>query len=258
MPLRVNAVRRALFLVLMLGWCGCLPSSHSQLDEEKDPSFLAGKGRINAMDYPGALECFEKAIETNPHSALAHFEAALLYEKYKQDHAAAIYHFDRFLQLRPESGHAEIVRQHILACKQELAKGVSLGPVNQSLLGEFERLTQENKTLREQIQSLMTKGQVQMPSNSSGSAARPQQNTQFASTTPPVVTPAAVSWASNSNSVSRLNPSQLSRMHVVKSGETPSAIARRYGVKPESIMAANPRLDARHLQVGQTLNVPAQ
>jgi LysM repeat protein len=47
------------------------------------------------------------------------------------------------------------------------------------------------------------------------------------------------------------------RTHIVKAGETPILIARKYGVKKEALMAANPRLDARHLQVGQALAIPA-
>src|SRR5437867_11036972 len=156
-------VRGALFLVLGLGLSGCFPSGHSQLDEEKDSHFLAGKSRANALDYEGALDCFEKALETNPHSALAHFEAGLLYEKQKQDHAAAIYHFKRFLQLRPGSGYVEVVKQHILACKQELAKTVSLGPVTQSLQREFEQLAQQNKILQEEVAMWRAKARPQSP-----------------------------------------------------------------------------------------------
>ena len=47
------------------------------------------------------------------------------------------------------------------------------------------------------------------------------------------------------------------RTHTVKAGETPSLIARKYGVKVEALMAANPKLDARRLQVGQALTIPA-
>jgi len=131
------------------------------LDEEKEPHFLAGKSRVNTLDYQGAIECFEKALEANPRSALAHFEAGLLYEKHKMDHAAAIYHFERFLELRPGSGYAEVVRQHILACKQELAKTVSLGPVTQSLQREFEQLTQQNKVLQEEVAMWRAKARTQ-------------------------------------------------------------------------------------------------
>src|SRR5882724_9045157 len=132
MRLHANPVRCVLFLFLALGLCGCLPSGHSTLD------------------YQGAIECFEKALEANPRSAMAHFEAGILYEKHKQDHAAAIYHFERFLELRPGSGYAEVVRTHIMGCKQELAKAVSLGPVAQSLQREFEQLAQQNKILQEE------------------------------------------------------------------------------------------------------------
>src|SRR5882672_769088 len=106
MRLQANPIRCVSFLFLAMGLCGCLPSGHSPLDEEKEPHFLAGKSRVITRDYQGAIECFEKALEANPRSALAHFEAGLLYEKQKQDHAAAIDDFERFLQLRPRSGYA--------------------------------------------------------------------------------------------------------------------------------------------------------
>src|SRR5438309_3911832 len=171
MRFQVNPVRCALFLLLALGLCGCLPSGHSPLDEEKEPHFLAGKSRVNTLDYQGAIECFEKALEANPRSALAHFEAGLQYENHKQDHAAAIYHFERFLELRPGSGYAEVVRQHILACKQELAKTVSLGPVTQSLQREFELLTEENKRLRNEVERWRANAQIQNTNNPPGKVA---------------------------------------------------------------------------------------
>jgi LysM repeat protein len=49
----------------------------------------------------------------------------------------------------------------------------------------------------------------------------------------------------------------MQRTHTVKAGETPTVIARKYGVKVDALMAANPRLEPRHLKVGQTLNIPA-
>jgi len=46
------------------------------------------------------------------------------------------------------------------------------------------------------------------------------------------------------------------KTHTVKSGETPGAIAKKYGVKVDALLTANPRLDPKRLQVGQTLNIP--
>jgi len=246
----------------VLGLCGCF-QSHSAVDEEKESHFLAGKARANELDYQGALDCFEKAIEANPRSAPAHFEAGLLCEKYKQDHAAAIYHFNRFLELRPDSGYAQVVKMHILACKQELARNVLLSPITQSLQKEFEQLSQENKTLREEVEGWRAKARAQagtiastsaVPSNASSSASSPgiRLRASGSSTSSTVV--------SNTFASLRSAPAAPSsgRTHTVKSGETPMAIARKYGVKLDMLLAANPKLDPRRLHVGQSVIVPLQ
>src|SRR5882672_3683534 len=91
-------LRWVIALLLCLSMGGCLPSGRNPLDEQKEPHFLTGKSRVASMDYKGAVEAFEKALEVNPRSASAHFELGLLYEKNEMDYAAAIYHFDRFLR----------------------------------------------------------------------------------------------------------------------------------------------------------------
>src|SRR5437899_2558938 len=90
---------------------GCLPSGRGQLDEEKEPHFLAGKSRVSQMDYKGAIESFEKALEVNPRSAAAHFELGWLFDKNDAAPATAIYHYDHYLALRPNADNAEIVKQ---------------------------------------------------------------------------------------------------------------------------------------------------
>jgi LysM repeat protein len=218
------------------------------MDEEKESHYLAGKSRVSSLDYQGALECFEKALEVNPRSAPAHFEAGLLCERYKQDPAAAIYHFNRFLELKPDAGYAEVVKGHVMACKQELAKSVSLAPVAQSIQKEFELLSQENKALREEVEAWRAKMRSQTVTQSPTIAAT-------AASAPSQSTPAQ--RASNVNSMPRTMAMLASgRTHTVKSGETPGAIAKKYGVRVDALLAANPRLDPRRLQVGQTLNLP--
>jgi LysM repeat protein len=51
-------------------------------------------------------------------------------------------------------------------------------------------------------------------------------------------------------------PAATSRTHTVKARETLAAIARKYGVKVDALMTANPKLDPKHLQVGKTLIIP--
>ena len=112
----------ALWLGIALG--GCLPSDQDQSDEEKEPHFVLGKSRVNAMDYQGAIEAFEESLEANPHSAAAHFELGWLYDEKESDPAAAIYHYQQYLKLCPNAGNAEVIKQHIDSCKQQLAADV--------------------------------------------------------------------------------------------------------------------------------------
>jgi hypothetical protein len=135
MTCSVRLIRCALAFLLLACLDGCLPSSQSQMEEEKEPHFLAGKSCINNMDYKGAIDEFEKALEANPHSASAHFQLGWLYEEKEPDPAAAIYHYEQFLKLRPNSDNAEVIAQHITNCKQDLAKTVLPLPVTPGMQG---------------------------------------------------------------------------------------------------------------------------
>jgi LysM repeat protein len=239
---------------------GCLPSLTSQLEEEREPHFQEGKTRVNALDYKGAIESFEKALDVNPRSGSAHFEMAWLLDQKEPNPAAAIYHYDKYLELRPKAENVATVRARILACKQELTKSVSLGPVTQSLQNDFERLNDANKKLREDLENWRSYAlHLQALTNQLLSAPRPTPVTAAsvpptAATAPPAATPVAFNTGG-----SRPAPTVQAgtRTHTVKPGETPVAIARRYGVRVDALMAANPRVDARRMQVGQALNIPA-
>ena len=145
---------RSLLLVLIFCGCtsGCFLSGQSSIDEQKEPHFLDGKRRQNALDYKGAIECFEKSLQVNPKSGSAHLELACLYDKNESDPAAAIYHFERYLKFQQNAGNADVIRQRILACKQDLARSVFAGLETQSLQNEFEKLRIENQRLREELE----------------------------------------------------------------------------------------------------------
>src|SRR5207247_7273368 len=67
-------------LLICLGLCGCYQGGEGQVDELKNPYFIAGKERAAERDYKGAIDAFEKALESNSRSAQAHFELGVLYE----------------------------------------------------------------------------------------------------------------------------------------------------------------------------------
>src|SRR2546429_3983468 len=96
----------AILVLLCLWWSGCSPSSESGLDEEKEPNYLAGRSRKFAQDYTGAIEAFEQALEANRRSAAAHLELGLIYyQNVTSNWARAIYHFEKYLELRPKANN---------------------------------------------------------------------------------------------------------------------------------------------------------
>ncbi|HWI56659.1 MAG TPA: LysM peptidoglycan-binding domain-containing protein [Bacillota bacterium] len=262
-------------LLLSLSLSGCIPTAQSQSDEEKEPHFLTGKSRVNAMDYKGAIESFEKALEVNPRSAASHFELGWLYDQKELDPAAAIYHYERYLKLRQSRDNDDKVKTRIVACKQELARTVSLGPVTQTLQREFEKLIEQNKGLTEENKRLkedLEKWRAAYYSYANRPAT-PTNQTQTGIPLQPVRTSSPLPVASaaagrpSTSAVPPANASSPSRSaatgssaigsHTVKSGETPAIIARKYGIRVETLLAANPKLDPRRLKSGQTLKIPA-
>ena len=224
--------------------CGCLPPGQRDQDEEKEPHFLTGRNRVNQMDYKGAIESFSKALEVNPRSAKAHFELGWLYEEKDPDPAAAIYHYEQYLKLRPAAENAGTVRQRILGSKQELAKTVLPMPTTPGLQRDLEKLAEQNRQLQEELEKCRARSSL------------------AATHTNPVPAPVPGARLGPLAAAPR-NDSQLpgtranaARSHKVQAGESPSSIARKYGVKLEALMAANPGLNPRRLQVGQTLNLP--
>lgn len=243
-----------LAVICSVMWSGCFPSSRGQLSEEKEPHFLNGRSLVNAMDYQGAIHAFGKALEVNPHSAAAHFELGWLHADKASDPAAAIYHYQRYLELRPGAENAETVGQHIFRLKQELAKAVLPMPTTPGIQREFEQLASENRRLQMELESLRAAyaSRAANVSVSPESVSRPTQGHDTLMALQATASPLP------SNPVRPVSASPLSaRTHKVQSGETPFSIARKYRVNVERLLSANPGLNPRRLQVGQTLNVPA-
>src|SRR5580692_11364158 len=96
---------------LLLAVCGsgCIPGD-SHADEQKDPHFERGRNLASSQDFSGAVSEFEKALETNPRSAAAHFELGWLYDTKLNDYAAAIYHYQKHLELQPSSERAGLIK----------------------------------------------------------------------------------------------------------------------------------------------------
>ena len=254
--------RAMMVLAVCVVLSGCTPTGAGPSEEEKEPHFLAGKSRISTLDYKGAIDCFEKALQVNPQSAAAHFELAWLFDVKEVDPAAAIYHYDHYLKLRPHADNADLAKERIGMCKQALAQSVTLGPVTERVQRQFEQVTEENKRLiedKKRLQEEIDKWSSyaarlqtltnQSPAQPASVRAEPSsQNTQRSVAPPARPLVASVAPAGSST--------PIARTHTVKAGETAIVIARKYGVKLEALLGANPGLDPRRLRVGQAVRIP--
>ena len=235
---------------------GCSSSDQGQLDEEKEPHFVLGKGRVNAMDYQGAIGAFEQSLEANPHSAAAHFELGWLYDEKAPDPAAAVYHYQQYLKLNPVAQNADVVRGRINVCKQELAKDMLPLPSAPAAQQQLENVIEQNRQLQDEVnkwrayyasQLAAAKTNVLSPGNTTAQPTQAQ-------------TAQNVSVPADSTSASRpAVPATMARprTHTVVAGETAAGIARKYGVKLSALEEANPDMNPARIRVGQVLNIPS-
>jgi tetratricopeptide (TPR) repeat protein len=228
--LRLRAIGYCAVLFLLMSCpSGCVQGNNHPAEEE-DPHFQRGRALANGQDFKRAAEEFEKALETNPRSAAAHFELGWLYDTKCNDYAAAIYHYERHLLLRPGSERAALVKERIRGCKEELAKGEFPLPNSRNLQREVDRLNAENLLLKQQLEALR-----KLPASGAAAAQSRVEPVRYAAVTTAAAHP---------------------RVHIVQSHETFTSIAAEYGVKTSAVLAANPQTDPRRLRIGQSLHLP--
>jgi LysM repeat protein len=243
-PVTRKLLRFGLSLAACVLLAGCLPSAQGPLDEQREPHFLTAKARAASLDYSGAIEAYEAALEANPRNGSAHYELGLLCEK-EGDYAAAIYHLQRYLKLRPDAPNAQVIQDRISADKMELSKTAAFAPVTQNLEREFQKLAEEKQTLKaelERTQAELNQWRAQAnsrPNTPPTTTTRPPDPNSGGATRPPSLEPRTTS------------------AHKVQAGETFTSIASRHRISVTQLQAANPGVDSRRLKVGQTLTIPS-
>ncbi len=244
----------ALAATAFLAANGCLPSDSGGLDEEKEPHYVLGKSRVNAMDYAGAVEAFAESLEANPRSAAAHFQLAMLFDQKESDPAAAIYHYQQYLRLSPKADNAEVIRQRIYSCKQQLAADVLPLPSAPAAQKQLEELAEKNHQLQDEVDKWRSYYAAQQAAPKSQPPAAPggSPTPDDVSAAPTLTQPGAAVPVARTPAPKPARP----RAHTVAAGETLAAIARKAGVSLAALQAANPGIAPKKLHVGQVVNLP--
>ena len=145
-----------IFLVLLILSAGCGNNSIEVISEKQEKSFLRGDRYKREGRQREALSSFLKVIEKREDAAESHLEAGTLYLNHIKDPISAIYHFRKYLELKPSSVQAKYVRQLIDTSRKEFARTLAGHPFENDidrldLLELVKQLNLENRRLREEL-----------------------------------------------------------------------------------------------------------
>ena len=221
---------------------GCSPGAANQDSrDERDPYLKRALTRKNMDDVDGAIDLLNKALDRKPTLARAHLELGLLYDTHKQDYVRAIYHYSRYLELRPDAEKKKLIDDLIRQARLSFA--ASLPDQPPGAIEQIAMLKRENAALKGQLAS--------------------QQMADVAASKSPVSPPAAAaSGATPALMPPKPAPAQPAvQTYVVQSRDTLSSIASKLYNDPgkwKVIFDANRNTlsSPQSVRPGQTLIIP--
>jgi tetratricopeptide (TPR) repeat protein len=156
LPIRFPGARGAILLVILavLGQ-GCLPDAFLSADEDRDRNFQRARDAERLGDFAAAAEHYERALDRNPRMPAVHLGYATLSEFQLRRYADAVYHYQRYLRLRPDDPKADDIRHRITNCTERLATSVPLVIRSETIARDLESVRGENHALRVQVSNLV-------------------------------------------------------------------------------------------------------
>jgi tetratricopeptide (TPR) repeat protein len=287
----------ALALAALLFAAGCERGDSPPATIEADePAYRRGKELLRQGRNQEALAEFTKVLEKRglSHAAESHLELGLLYQQHINDPIAAIYHFRKYRELKPNSPQADLVRQRMEAAMREYARTLPGRPLGASPLAPadyadaLQRLQREN----EQLQAALTSARATAGRPAPGAAAgavivratpappdeiypvatfdpTPNPNPNAGRLSTPVRPSGTSSYAQfqqqqqQQQSVRPAPPQADARIHTVRAGDSLYKIARQYygtasNARVDAIFTANRDVlrSTTDLRVGMQLRIP--
>ncbi|MDD5262092.1 MAG: LysM peptidoglycan-binding domain-containing protein [Methylacidiphilales bacterium] len=254
------------------------PQQGLDAEDERNPYFRSAAKYVSEDNFYAAIGQYEKALAENPQVAKAHVQIGQLYGEKLGDPVSAIYHYQKYLSIRPDAADREQIQALIEKAKIDFALTLPNSTAHNS--EEVARINKENVELKQAL----AQAQGQNAVKSDESAAKAQ-----ALTSPPPAKPAKPAAATPQNdngafpSVVSVPPSSNanaakpatttatdttgaaagSKTHVIQKGDNLWKIAKQY--YPDDIPAgiakikqANPQAtsDVKNLKLGTTLVIP--
>jgi tetratricopeptide (TPR) repeat protein/phage tail protein X len=266
---------------------GCTDSERVKTAAEVDePAYREGQSLLKTGRRQEALSAFLKVIDKRGNDAPeSHLELGLLYAQHINDPLSAIYHFKKYLALRPNSPQAPLVRQRIDAATREFARTLPAQPLENQLqrvdlVATLDKLKQENEALKQELADVKAgRSSVAVPGLEAGPAATetspglsfnvetiPTVRTRPVPppTRPPTPAPTRAAVAATkppAPAATAAQPPTGNRRHTVQPGDTLSKISQQYfgnRTRWRDIYAANRGVmkNETDLKAGMQLRIP--
>jgi LysM repeat protein len=147
------------WLALPLGFSlvsGCAKSVYS-LDAEEMNQPLMKKALAHEGDgkSDAAILVYQRVLEMDPKMARAHLNLAFLMDEQKKDYIRAIYHYQRYAELRPTTEKRTMINDRIRMAKTAFAATLFQQPPD--MRNAIQSLKRENATLKATIVRLQKK-----------------------------------------------------------------------------------------------------
>lgn len=196
--------------------------------ETEDENFTRGRELATSGRYLEAMAEFGKIIAEHPDaSAESHFETGLLAFK-QHDYPTAIYHFKRYLELRPDA--SSMRKEQVFAMIESSQKqffqemlptrtgSISPASISSELEAKYRAVSLENENLKREISSLRER------------LARAENAGRTVSTPVPATVVAQEKPKTEAQPATQAEPQRppVPATHTVVAGDTLSSISKKY------------------------------
>ena len=238
----INALIKGVFIALLFSGCG---DSAGSLDrsEEQHPLLRKAKAKLASQDTEAAIKLYYEVLDSNPTLARAHLELGLVFDEHKEDYIRSIYHYQRYLELRPNTEKSQLIEDAMRHAR--LAYAASLPNRPSDAIKEIASLQDEVANLQRRNRDML----VELERLKGRDVARIEPDAEVA--VQKVDEPAPPPPKKNDEP----------RFYVVKSGDTLTKISKRvYGSSNHylKLYQANRKImkSPQDLKIGQKLTIP--
>ncbi len=106
--------------VLFTGGCERRSVATAEAAERSDSLFKKASDAETIADYDTAIHLYQELVNDKPRMASAQLQLAILLHDRKQDYMGAVYHYNRYLALQPDSEKQRMVQDRIQKAEQSL------------------------------------------------------------------------------------------------------------------------------------------